>query len=448
MTDTTARPGAPRGLEESRRRAAGLLGKVSAAQFIVYAIAALVAVFLVWAAFAPIDEITRAEGRVIPTSKTQVIQSSEPGVVEAILARVGQRVNKGDVLMRLDSTPTETSLGEVSARRRALTAQAARLRIENSGDLTTRYVCPDEIEAVAPQVCSNEANLMAARFGNLKQTVAVLESREKQRRLELAETRANMERITNNLALARKEHELLEPLAKKQIVPQTDFLRAQRDVSELEGQLASTTESIARIEAALEEARLQVEEATLRFRQDALAELTKVLAELSVTQQTARGAQDRVARTEIRSPVDGIVNSLAVNTLGAFVNAGGHVADVVPVDDNLLVEAKVKPADIAFIRPGQEATVKITSYDFSIYGGLGGIVEHVSADSIYDEEARETFYIVYIKSENAYLERDGKTYPIIPGMTSQVDILTGKKTILDYLLKPINKARQEALRER
>lgn len=417
-------------------------------RLIIHVIVLLVAVFLVWAAFAPIDEITRAEGRVIPSSKTQVIQSSEPGVVEEIRVRLGQTVSKGDILMRLDATPTQTSLSEVEARVRTLTAQIARLRIEDAADPSKGYDCPAEIESVAPQICQNEASLMAVRFQNFRQTVEVLKSRVEQRTRELREAQANLERVSNNLGLARKEYELLEPLAKKQIVAQTDFLRARREVSDLEGQANSTRESIKRIEASLNEAELQVEEASLRFRQDVRAELTKALAELSVIQQTARGAEGRVARTDIRSPVDGIVNTLNVTTLGAFVNAGAHVADVVPIDDNLLIEGKIRPSDIAFIRPGQDATVKITSYDFSIYGGLNGTVEHISADSIYDEASKETFYTVFIKSDNAYLSHGGETYPIIPGMTAQVDILTGKKTILDYLLKPINKAREQALRER
>jgi adhesin transport system membrane fusion protein len=357
-------------------------------------------------------------------------------------------VKKGDILIRLDSTPTRTSLGEVEARVRALRAQIARLRIEHEGDPSQGFTCPLDLSETAPEVCANEAKLMELRNQNFRKTVEVLKQRVEQRQRELNERRANMERITNNLELARQELKLLEPLAKRNLVSQTDYLRAQRETSDLEGQSNSVREEIGRIEASLREATLQVEEANLRYRQEASAELTKVLAELSIYRETARGAEDRVARTDIRSPVDGIVNSLNVTTIGAFVNAGTHVADVVPIDDQLLIEGRVLPSDIAFIRPGQEAIVKITSYDFSIYGGLAGMVEHVSADTIYDDVAKETFYTVVIRTDQASLSRNGREYPIIPGMVTQVDILTGKKTILQYLLKPINKARQEALRER
>jgi adhesin transport system membrane fusion protein len=217
---------------------------------------------------------------------------------------------------------------------------------------------------------------------------------------------------------------------------------------ELRGQQAANKETIAKVEAALREARNGSQEVDLQFRQDALAELTKASAELSVISQTAKGAQERLRRTDIRSPVDGVVNTLTVNTVGGFVNAGGHVMDIVPLEDALVVETKVKPADIAFLRQGQPALVKITAYDFSVYGGLDAVVEHVSADSVYDEQARETFYIVQVKTDRSFLHYRGKDFPIMPGMVAQVDILTGKKTVLDYLLKPIIKARQESLRER
>jgi len=242
---------------------------LNSSQVVVYAAALLIAVFLAWAAVASIDEITRAEGKVIPSSKTQVIQSSEPGVVEEIEVRLGQRVSKGDILLRLDSTPTRTSLGEVEARVRALKVQIARLEIEHEGDPTRAFPCPAEISESAPEVCANEAKLMALRYQNFQQTVAVLKERKEQRSRELSERRANLERIANNLELAQKELILLEPLAKRNIVSQTDLLRAQREASDLEGQANSVREEVARIEAALREATLQVEEADLRYRQEA-----------------------------------------------------------------------------------------------------------------------------------------------------------------------------------
>ncbi len=407
--------------------------------------AAFIAVAIGWASVAELDEVTRADGRVIPSSKTQIIQSSEAGVVQDIFVRLGQRVKKGDVLIRLDDTTTASSLGESVARAQALKARIVRLRIEHAGDSASGFSCPDGVNA---DVCANEANLLAARHQSFLKSVSVYAERVQQRRRELAETLSNIDRLRESLTLAQSELALLAPLAERRLVSQTDYIRAQRDVADLQGQIRTGSESVGRIEALLREAELQSQQVELQFRQDALSELTEHLAELAVLGQTIMGAEERVSRTDIRSPVDGIVNNLAINTIGAFVTAGTAVVDIVPVDDKLLVEAQVRPADIAFIRAGQEATIKVTAYDFSIYGGIAGIVDQVSPDSVLDPETREAFYTVLIRTDTAELERNGQTFPILPGMVTQVDILTGKKTILQYLLKPINKAREEALRER
>lgn len=430
----------------SRRR--GIDTGARAATTIIVAMAGLFAFLLVWAAFAEVDEVTRGDGKVIPSKKTQTIQSAEPGIVEEILVRTGQRVRQGDVLVRLDNTINTSNLGEVEAKARTLAAQIARLEIESEGRADAGYVCPEDIRASAPEVCANEANLLASRWEAHRKKVASLEERVEQRQRELNEAQQNATRFAESLELAERELEMITPLANRNIAPKTELLRAQRAVVETRGQQAANRENIARIQAALREAQNVVQEAGLQFRQDALAELTKAASEFSVIRQTARSAKERLRRTDIRSPVDGIVNTLSTNTVGGFVNAGGHVMDIVPLEDALLIETKVKPSDIAFLRPGQPAQVKITAYDFSIYGGLSGVVDHVSADSVYDEQARETFYIVTVRTDQSSLHHQGKDHPIMPGMIAQVDILTGKKTVLDYLLKPIIKARQESLRER
>lgn len=423
-------------------------GSTTAATVIVLSAALFFAFLIGWASFAEVDEVTRGDGKVIPSKKTQTIQSSEPGVVQEILVRLGQQVHQGDILVRLDSTLNTSNLGEVEAKSRTLQAQIARLRIESEGKAAAGYVCPDALRSVAPEVCANEANLLASRYDALRKKLSTMGERVEQRQRELNEATQNAARIGESLELAEKELDIITPLANRNIAPKTELLRAQRAAVELRGQQAANKETIAKVEAALREARNGTQEVDLQFRQDALAELTKASAELSVINQTAKGAQERLRRTDIRSPVDGVVNTLTVNTVGGFVNAGGHVMDIVPLEDALVVETKVKPADIAFLRQGQQALVKITAYDFSIYGGLDAVVEHVSADSVYDEQARETFYIVQVKTDRSFLHYRGKDFPIMPGMVAQVDILTGKKTVLDYLLKPILKARQESLRER
>jgi membrane fusion protein, adhesin transport system len=411
-------------------------------------IAALFLVFILWAYFTTVEEVTRGEGRVIPSGRTQVVQASEPGVILEINVRAGQQVREGDELVRLDSTPTSANLGELEAQSRSLRAQIARLRAEYEHGMDATFECPADIRESTPDICTNEANLLQVRHQNQQVKIQGLLERVEQRERELAESRGTVDSLSESLELGQSELEIMEPLAERNIVPRTEVLRLRRDVNDQRGQLNAARESIGRTQAALREANFQVEEQNLLYRQEALTEMTSKLAQLSVVQETIRGAEDRVRRTTIRSPVDGIVNAVHVNTVGSFVTAGGNILDVVPLEDKLLIEARVRPSDIAFLRPGQEATVKITAYDFSIFGGLEAEVIHISADSVLDEETREPYYVVLVETDSAFLRHAGQDYPIMPGMVAQVDILTGEKSILDYLLKPINKARQEALRER
>ncbi|MCR4268618.1 HlyD family type I secretion periplasmic adaptor subunit [Nitratireductor sp. ZSWI3] len=411
-------------------------------------ISAILLSFIGWASVAEVQEIARGEGRIIPVSKTQIVQSSEPGVVQEIAVKVGQVVRKGDLILRLDDTVTASSLGESEARARALRAQIARLDIEERGDYEAEYVCPDELKDVAPGICANEARLYQARVDNIRNKRSVLTERRLQRMKELDEARANIARLEENQKISQREADLLGPMVKRRLVAQTELLRVEKELTETRGQLELARESIPRIEAAIKEATLQIDELSLQVQQEALAEKTQALAELSVIEATIRGASDRVARTDIRSPVDGIINTLEVNTVGAYVDPGTVIAGVVPTSEILLVEARISPRDVAFVRPGQPALIKVTAYDFSIYGGLAGEVQNISADSLVDQSTGETYYQVLVKTDQAELVKDGKSHAIIPGMVATADIMTGKKTILAYLMKPINKARNEALRER
>lgn len=408
----------------------------------------LIGSFVAWSAVTEIDEITRGDGKVIPVSKTQIVQSTEPGVVQEIAVQVGQVVSKGDLIIRLDDTSTTASLGESVARSRALQTQIARLEIEMAGDFKSDLDCPEAIAKTSPQICENENQLLRARRDNFRNKLSVLEERRQQRMKELDEAHANISRLEENLKIAQREEDLIAPMAKRKLVAQTDLIRVQKELTEVTGQLQLAKESIDRIKAAISEASLQVDELGLQLQQEALAEKTEALSELSVIEETIRGASDRVARTDIRSPVDGVINTLDVNTIGAYVQPGSVIGGVVPTSETLLVEARISPRDIAFVRPGQPALVKISAYDFSIYGGIEGEVSNITADSLVDQNSGETFYQVRVKTAKSELVKDGRTYAIIPGMIASVDIMTGHKTILHYLLKPINKAKDEALRER
>jgi adhesin transport system membrane fusion protein len=410
--------------------------------------ALMIVAFVAWAAFADIDEIARGEGKVIPVSKTQIVQSSEPGIVQQINVNLGQIVHKGDILVQLDNTTTASTLGESVAKARTLGAKVERLALEEAGAFDAQFVCPADILAAAKNVCDNEEKLFEADRASYKNKLDVLDQRLKQHQNELDEAHANIDRLTQNIAGAQKQYDLLKPLGEKKLVAQTEVLKVQRDLVDLQGQLKVYVESLDRLQAAVKEATLQTTDLGLQLRQQALTDKGQALSELSVVDETIRGASDRVKHTDIRSPVDGIVNTLEVNTIGAYVDAGKVIAGVVPTADTLLIEAKISPRDVAFVRIDQPAVIKISAYDFSIFGALDGKVVNVSADSLVEKDKNETYYLVRIKTDKSALERDGKQYPIIPGMVASAEIMTGRKTILTYLMKPINKARSEALTER
>jgi adhesin transport system membrane fusion protein len=414
----------------------------------IYIIGALFVAFVAWASFAEVDEIARGDGKVIPASKTQIIQASEAGVVQEIAVKIGQIVKKNDLIIRLDNTGNTSSLGEQQAKARALQVRIARLKFEQAGNLAGPFPCPAEIQSVAPEICDNEQKLLIARRGNFDVKLSVLKSRLDQREKELDEATANADRLSKNLVVSDQEATLVEGMVKKGLMARTEQIRVDREQTELNGQLNLAGETIKKAKGAITEAQLQVDELGLQLQQEALDDLTQALAELSVVDETIRGATDKVARTDIRSPVDGIVNTMELNTVGAFVQPGAVVAGIVPTSETLLVEARVSPRDVAFIRPDQEALIKVTAYDFSIFGGIEGKVSNITADSLVDQKTGEPYYQVRVATEKSTLERDGKAYSIIPGMICSVDIKTGRKTILNYLLKPINKARQEAMSER
>ena len=391
-------------------------------------------VFLLWAMFTSVDEMTTGQGRVIPSSKVQLIQSAEPATIQELLVRSGQRVAKGQLLARLDDTQSSSELGQIQADNESLQQRAARLQAEGTGVSTT--------------VGGDEATLSAVRRQALSSRVAAVRSSAEQRRREVAEANATINSLQGSLAIAQKQVSMLEPLAAKNIVPQTDLMTARREVIDLQGRIAAAREQANRAQAAVSEALSQASEAQFSFQQEALNERSQVQQKIAINEESLRGARGRLGRSELRSPVEGVVNDVQVTTIGGFVQAGQKVMEVVPVGERLLVETRVKPSDIAFIKVGDRAVVKITAYDFSIYGGLQGRVVQVSADSIYDEATKEAFFNVIVETDRSYLQSGGRQLPITPGMMTDTQIITGRKSILSYLLSPVLKARGEALRER
>ena len=396
--------------------------------------AAGIGVLIFWAAFAQVDEITRGAGKVIPSSKVQLVQAVEPSIVDAILVRPGQLVQKGQLLGRLESAQSQSQRGQLQVENERLTARAARLEGEGSG---AGGGCSEGT------ACSDEAQLAAARRATAGSRQSALNAAVEQRRRDLSEGQATIASLEGSVRLAQQQVDTMAPMVAKKVIPQTELNTAQRDLVDVQGRLSAARQGAARAQAAIREAQAQLSEARFDFRQQALNERSEVSTKLAVNQETIKGAG-----AELRAPVTGFVNDLRVNTVGGFVNAGEKVMQVVPQGDKLLIEARVTPRDIAFIKVGDPAVVKVTAYDFSTYGGLPGQVRNISADSIYDEAEHQAYYIVMVETDRAYIEKNGRKLPIMPGMICDVEIITGSKSILSYLLKPVLKAFSESMTER
>jgi len=296
--------------------------------------------------------------------------------------------------------------------------------------------------------CAGQEALRAARESALRSKVAAAQATADQARRDAAEAAATINSLQGTLALAQKQVQMMAPLAAKNIVPETDLIEKQREVVDIQGRIAAAREQQGKAMAAVREAQAQASQAGFEFKQQALDERSQVKAKIAVNEQSLLGAEGKASRSEIHSPVDGVVNDVQVTTIGSYVQPGQKIMEVVPLGEKLLVETRVKPGDIAFIKVGDRALVKVTAYDFSIYGGLEGRVVQVSADSIYDDKERQAYFTVIVETDKSYLMSLGHPLPITPGMMTNTQIITGRKSVLTYLLKPALKASGEALRER
>ncbi|MGE0252399.1 MAG: HlyD family type I secretion periplasmic adaptor subunit [Dongiaceae bacterium] len=402
-------------------------------------------IFILWAGFAQVDEVARGAGKVIPTSRIQVIQNLEGGIVEDIKVREGDIVEKGQVLLQIRNSMAQADFSAGRVKYMGILAAMTRLAAEANGK--DRIEFPPEVVKEVPEAARIEEANFYSRRNELLSQVSVFESQMAQRQQEVAELSGRAENIERSLNLAREEKKILEPLVQQGVSSKIELLRVERQVADLQSQMENVRMSIPRARSAIEEARRRIQERKATFSSQASAELAQRRAEIATLTQTMTASQDRVARTEVTSPLRGTVQALKINTIGGVIKPGEEIVQIVPIEDVLLVEARVRPADIAFIREGQKAIVKITAYDYSIYGGLNANVANVSADSITDDKG-ESYFKVLLKTSGNTLDKQDKPLQITPGMTASVDIITGRKTVLDYLLKPILKAQENALRER
>lgn len=400
---------------------------------------------IVWACFAPIDEVTRGEGKAIPSSKVQKIQNLEGGIVAEIFAKEGEVVEVGQPLLRLDETRFASNKGETEADRVAMALRVERLSAEVE-DVPLKI--DDKLRESSPNQAASEESLYQSRRQQLHDEIGGLEQQLVQRQQELREYNSKRAQYASGLQLLRQEIAMSEPLVAKGAISQVEILRLRRSEVENRGQMDATALAIPRAEAAVKEIQSKIEETRGKFRSDALTQLNEARTELSKATATSKALDDRVNRTLVTSPVRGVVKQLLVNTIGGVIQPGDDIVEIVPLNDSLVIEAKILPKDIAFLHPGQEATVKFTAYDYTIYGGLKAKLEQIGADTITDEDKKTTYYLIRLRTDRSHLGTDEKPLLIIPGMVATVDIMTGKKTIMSYLLKPIIKAQSEALRER
>ncbi len=400
---------------------------------------------IVWANYAVIDEIVRGDGEIIPSSQNQIIQNLEGGIIENILVVEGQSVEKGQVLVKIDNQKSQSSFSSNNVKADALEAKIVRLKAESN--LQEFKVDKELLKRIPKEFIENEKSLYLTNLKKLKSKIDALNNQLLQKKNELFEARSKLVHLKRSLEMIRKEVKMTQPMVLRGVSSKVDFLKLQREENKVAQEYDSVKKSIPRLKSAINEVKNNIEEVRYLFKSEAKVKLNETTAEFETLKINSTALKDQVARTVVRSPMKGIVQELFVHTIGGVIRPGEDIVEIVPSDQTLLVEVKIKPADIAFIYVGQKAKVKFSAYDFSIYGGLSGKVVYVSPDTIKDEKDK-VFYTVRIKTDKNYMERNGKHLKIIPGMTVSVDIMTGKKSVLDYILKPILKTKQYTFTER
>ena len=408
-------------------------------------IVSFIVIAIFWAKYAMLDEVTRGTGKIVTSKHIQTLQNLEGGILSEIYVQEGNLVDKGQVLMRLDNINFSSTVYENKLKYYELLATQSRLLAEIE---EKDFIVPDEILMNYPALTKRIVRLHQSRVEQQKVTIKILEEKVQQKQQAIIEQRAKIGHLSNGLKLVRKEIKISEPLVASGAISEVEILRLEGTENNLSGELVAAQYAIPRLESELQEAKDLISEARIKNSSEVLAEYNDVKVELDQASAMLVSMEDRVARTQIYSPVKGTIKQIKINTIGGVISPGMDLIDIVPTEDHLIVEAQIRPSDIAFLRPGQKAMVKLTAYDFSIYGGLESSLIHISADTIYDAVKEQDFYIIRLITEKNNLVYLDQNLDIIPGMIVDVEILTGWKSVLDYILKPILKARNTAMRER
>lgn len=416
-------------------------------------ITVFVSICIIWATIAEVDELTRGEGKVIPSSKIQSIQSLDGGLIEEILVKTGDMVKEGQPLIKIDTTRFQATLEENQESYNQWKAMKVRLEVEADLDLSKpipKLNFSDDVKNVASNYIKSQEQFYENRIEQLKISLEVFDSQIKQKRQELAETNSKIQQAKTKLNLVKIERETIANLVKSSAKSKVDLITIEKEYQSLKGDIENFELAIPKINYEINEAENKKLEKIREFRTEASTELQKISVEIKKVEARLVSDTDKIEKTVIKSSVNGTVKEIYMNTIGGVVKSGVPLMDIIPESDNLLVEAKINPKDIAFINPSQDVLIKLTAYDFTIYGGLHGKIVEISADSIVDQESKDgkSYYKVVVQTDKSYLEKDGRKLPIIPGMVANVDIVTGKKTIMDFILKPLLKVKQDSLHER
>lgn len=412
--------------------------------FILQFWAITILIFIIWASLCDIDEVSRGIGDVIPSNENQIVQNLEGGIIESINVNEGDHVKKGTVLLKINN---EKSISTFESNEvKAMSLEAKILRLTAESEAKDFDVTKNTNEELTPYI-KNELSLYKTNLNQLNSDLSILEEQLIQRKNSLADAKSKKLYLSKSLVMVRKEISMTEPMVERGIASEVDLLRLKKEENQGVDELKSSEFLIIRYNSEIQEIMHKIDSTKLSFQSKAKAALTETISEYKRTVSNSKALEDQVTRTLVRAPRDGIIQKLFINTVGGVVKPGDNLIEIVPTNEKLLVNAKIKPADIAFIYPSQKAIVKFSAYDFSIYGGIEAKVVNISPDTIKDKDGK-TYYIVRIETQNNKLNQKSKKMKIIPGMTAQVDILTGKKSILSYILKPILKTKQYAFGDR
>ena len=417
----------------------------ASSHMLLFLIAGIIITFIFFANVTYLDELTRGAGEVVPSQDVQIISNLEGGIVEEIFVRTDDEVKKGEPLMRLRDVNAISEFESNKARVLGLQAAIVRLTAESAGETVLAF--PEELVINAPEAVAEEKKAFQANRQQIQGQLNILEDQQLQREQEVNETRTAIRGVQEQITLIKSERDQIMPAVQRGSLPQFELVELEQRLAQKQAELDSLQSSLPRLRTAVEEARKRKQDLLDTAKAQAQAELSEKTAEVLSIEKKLVALEDRKIRTEIISPVHGIVKNIKVTTLGGVVKPGEDIIEIVPKDDRLVIEARIKPEDVGFLKQGQDAVIKLTSYDFTIYGGLSGTLTDISADTIKTDEG-ESFYRARIETDRTSLSYKGQELAIRPGMQASVDIVTGRKSIMDYILKPIHKTISGSLRER